>query len=261
MSLFVRRAVQSLGIPTKVVSWLHQFVENYQRAGFGGYDALQMADAHLAISEEIRQSVEKNIANAPVYRVYNPVVFPCDTKCMETGTGLSHKLLFVGRISAEKNIPLLVRSIAMLDQWKLYIVGDAEQDKQKQDILSLIEKHNVSDRVKLLGWKDDPWECVDDIDALVMASRYEAFPLVMIEANARGIPVISTKVNGATEYIRDGVNGFLYDLDDAQGLAHILREISLRGYVVPDRKNCKEMAKPYEKNRAFYHMYKILRNI
>ena len=66
-----------------------------------------------------------------------------------------------------------------------------------------------------MGWKDTPWTYISDISSLILSSSYEGFPLVCLEALANGIPVLSTAVNGVTDIIKQGYNGYIYsDLDE-----------------------------------------------
>ena len=70
---------------------------------------------------------------------------------------------------------------------------------------------NLNNQITFTGWKDNPWDYVQSPAALILASEYEGFSLVCYEALASGIPVISTKVDGVTDIICNGVNGYLYD--------------------------------------------------
>ena len=59
----------------------------------------------------------------------------------------------------------------------------------------------------------------------VMTSYYEGMPNALIEAMCMGLPVISTKVSGASDVIKSGENGILVDIDDVDALADALRKV------------------------------------
>jgi UDP-D-galactose:(glucosyl)LPS alpha-1,6-D-galactosyltransferase len=94
------------------------------------------------------------------------------------------------------------------------------------------------------------WENYDDVTALVVASDYEGFCLVAVEALARGIPVISTPVDGITEYVKPGVNGYFYEKGSSEGLAEVLNAVSAG--ILPDIQPsvCAESVAGYEKEKV-----------
>ena len=69
------------------------------------------------------------------------------------------------------------------------------------------------------------FERIYQSELFVMTSEYEGMPNALIEAMCLGLPVISTKVSGATDIIEDGVNGFLVDCRDEVALERIIRNV------------------------------------
>lgn len=246
----VRAAV---GGKFSIVSWLHAGVKWYERAGYGGIEQMADADAHFAISEEIEQQLKKHFVPSLVHRVYNPVELPqvAEEQGRDTKKTLSYQLLFVGRFSPEKNIELLLQAIAGMKKWVLHLAGDGPE---KENLLQIAENLEITKRVIWHGWQINPWECVPETDALVMASHYEGFGLTVLEAMGRGIPAITTKVGVATEVIQNGVTGYLYEGRSADELIEILHQIDKQGYVVQKPSLCAESAKLYEKTRVFKDM-------
>lgn len=115
--------------------------------------------------------------------------------------------LFVGRLTEEKGI------LDLLKYWRnikypLVIVGLDIHD---------LSRDNHNPYVEFVGLKtrDEVQNYFNSASFLVAPSRwYEGFPLSIIEAMSQSIPVLSTNLGARAELIRDGVNGFLYDLDD-----------------------------------------------
>jgi UDP-D-galactose:(glucosyl)LPS alpha-1,6-D-galactosyltransferase len=229
----------------KVVSWLHSPLERYEAAGYGGYAYLAMADMHFAISRQIADGIRNNLPGSSVIEVHNPVKFPkcaaihqrnsetylendesTDTNERNTPDVRKHTLLFVGRISEEKRLDIIIRALAKAnDTWELRIVGTGGEGYTDK-LCELARQEGVYNNIKWLGWKENPWDFAENVDALVMASDYEGFPLTAIEALAHGIPVIATPVSGIVELIKPGVNGYLFPNGDDSALAKILQAIS-----------------------------------
>ena len=131
------------------------------------------------------------------------------------------RVLAVGRLSSEKNFASLVRAYSHVAKsfpdWQLDIYGDGPESRS---ILSEIESHGLSDVVHLKG--NNP--CVDkemlSSSIFVASSRYEGFSLVIIEAMACGLPVVSYSCPyGPREIIHEGNNGFLVPVNDEKLLA------------------------------------------
>ena len=116
-----------------------------------------------------------------------------------------NRVLFVGRLNEQKNIPLLLESIHNTDI-TLDIVGDGEL---KDSLNKLVLKKNV--KVNFLGRmsNDRMPELYNSYTVYVLCSHYEGNPKTLLEAMACGCAVIGTDVPGIKEIIRHGVNGFL----------------------------------------------------
>jgi UDP-D-galactose:(glucosyl)LPS alpha-1,6-D-galactosyltransferase len=232
---------------TKVISWLHAPVETYKQYGTGGIECLSFADSVFVLTNKARNQILSAIPNANVEIVANPVDMS-GVKPAGQWSRAGRKLKFVGRLSYEKRLDVVIRALALTGEcWTLDIVGTGdEQESWKK----LAETVGVADLITWEGWKDNPWENYDDVTALVMASDYEGFPLVALEALARGIPVISTPVEGIAECIKPGVNGYLYEKGSSEGLAEILDAVDAG--ILPDIQPsvCVQSVAGYEKEKV-----------
>lgn len=211
----------------KVISWLHAPVERYVQAGYGGYESLEFADAHFAISDLIYQEIRKNCKKRLLYRVNNPVEM--SQYSVRTTKNIDKKekqCFFVGRISKEKRLEIIIRALSKVKNlWKLHIIGTGEEE-YVNSLKELANREGVSEDIVWYGWKGNPWFYTENADALIIASEYEGFPMVAIEAQANGIPVISTPVSGIIELIKPGINGYLFPFGDYEALAEILKTVS-----------------------------------
>ncbi len=88
-----------------------------------------------------------------------------------------------------------------------------------------IAEYGLQESVRILGHRADVISIMKAANALILASRWEGFPNVILEAQAAGLPVIATSVDGCTEQITDRQTGRLFEPGSVQQLAEILSEL------------------------------------
>ena len=247
MVMAARLAVQNLGLSIRIASWMHAPLSRYKAAGYGDEMQLKYADIHFAISQTIADEISSLLPNAYIYRVNNPY----DRKQVrDIPRGDERTILFVGRLSEEKNIPLLLSALqrSVNDGWRLVIIGDGpEMDNLKEDVT----KMGLQERVTFLGWQERPWFAVKEAALLVVSSLYEGGSLVALEALACGIPVAGTPVGYLPEIISPGVNGWLFENGDTDTLVQILHYIATGSLIIPSPDTCKQSVSMFEKEKAF----------
>lgn len=122
----------------------------------------------------------------------------------------------------QKDHETVIKAVEMLsDEYELWLVGDGEC---RVRIESLIAEHNVQDRVRLLGLRNDVPSILKASDIVVMSSFWEGFGLAAVEAMAAGKPVVASAVEGLDEVV-DGA-GQLFPCGDSEELVCILEKIS-----------------------------------
>src|SRR5262249_23630474 len=116
----------------------------------------------------------------------------------------------------------LASSLWMNRPWRLALYGSGPM---KNIIERLIKRFALNDRVTLAGYVSR----VEDIWAknhvLVMPSRSEGLPLVMVEAMLCGRPVVATDVAGHSEIVEDDVSGFLADAPTVTSVGRTLERL------------------------------------
>lgn len=120
--------------------------------------------------------------------------------------------LFVGRLSVEKGIDVLLQALDTMSSMRLRIVGDGP----------LTEDVRRCRHMEFLGWKNntDVYSLMQSASYLVLPSTwYEGFPRTIAEAYACGLPVIGTRLGPMPEIIEHGVTGLLFEPGSAQDLA------------------------------------------
>lgn len=128
----------------------------------------------------------------------------------------------IGRLDAMKGHDLLLRAIASVDGVQLVILGEGEE---RAALEQLAVDLGISDRVKLLGWVENPRAYLPKFDLVAQPSRSEGFPLAIVEAMLAARPVVATRVGSVAEAVIDGETGFLVDKNDIAGLAGALRKL------------------------------------
>jgi glycosyltransferase involved in cell wall biosynthesis len=96
------------------------------------------------------------------------------------------------------------------------MVGDGP-DRPKAEWLA--RTHGVADDVIFVGKQNEMSQFLAVSDVLLLPSDLESFGLVALEAMACEVPVIATRVGGIPDVVRDGVDGFLYDVGDIHSMA------------------------------------------
>ena len=129
-------------------------------------------------------------------------------KRAEPEAGRRFRLLFVGRLAVQKNVPLLLNAVAGMSQpVDVRIVGDGEDRPMLEDMVRDLGLDNV----RLVGAKVGA-DLVDQYrwaDAFVLTSKKESTGLVLLEAMAAGLPVVATNVVGVRDTVGD--DGLLVD--------------------------------------------------
>lgn len=122
-----------------------------------------------------------------------------------------HKIVTItGRLTSEKGHDYLLEAIKLvagkIPDVRLLIAGEGPE---RPDLEMLARKYGITQNVVFLGLRDDVKHILAISDLFVLASRYEGFGLVLLEAMAMRVPVIAAGVGGVPEIIDDGVTGIL----------------------------------------------------
>jgi len=139
-------------------------------------------------------------------------------------------ILCVGRLSEQKAPLSVVEAFDVMrrldpenfSRRKLIFVGDGPL---RSTLENEIRTRQLNAQVQMLGWRTDIASIMKSSTVLVLASKWEGLPNVVLEAQAAGLPVIASAVDGCTELIEDGKTGRLFSPDDPQKMASVLLEL------------------------------------
>jgi glycosyltransferase involved in cell wall biosynthesis len=132
------------------------------------------------------------------------------------------QLLYVGRLAANKGLPILLQSIASLQsshpEITLTVVGDGEE-RAILEQMSL--QLGLQKRVKFVGYKSqaEVRQYLQQTEIFVLPSFAEGIPVVLMEAMAARVPVVATQIAGVSELVEDGISGYLIPPGDPISLA------------------------------------------
>lgn len=219
----------------KTVREFH-FLKDYRRRQAKGLFAKAMAyigdfydfqikikayDRIVVLTEEDLQTNWKGYDNVSVI----------PNACTADGTEVSQlnnsRIISVGRLEYQKNFSSLIRSFAKISNkfpnWTLEIVGEGSQRKLLTD---LIAELGLQERVMLSGYSDNVPEKMRNSTIFAMTSVFEGFGMVIVEAMACGLPVVSYACPcGPKDIINDGIDGFLVDVDDEEALSNRIAQL------------------------------------
>ena len=212
---------------------------------FGSYTrwALRRATVPVCVSEFLK----KKYGNDKTAVLNECVVSDADLAPAEDRSG-PPTVLYVGRLSHEKGVDILIRAFAQMKATsaRLVIVGGGVQEQRLRDLarsLGVMERvvfaGVVADRTQLAEWYRSS-------TVFVLPSRSEGLGCVLLESMAAGTPIVASNVGGIPDLVRNGDNGLLVPADDTESLALAIdrllsdatlrREFAIRGTAVASTK-------------------------
>ena len=138
------------------------------------------------------------------------------------------RLLSIGRLCEQKGQMLLIEALGRLKrdgcEAELVLIGDGEL---RVEVERTIAEQGLTAQVHMRGWVDGHRirQALDDACAVVLPSFAEGLPVVIMEAFARGRPVLSTYVAGIPELVLPGKNGWLVPAGSVEALVEALRQM------------------------------------
>jgi len=216
--------VASLIKKTPIVITWQQYFGDYLTGYFGRtkgtlarileFFSTKLTKNNLAVSSFVASELRRRgIKKENIKIIYNGT----DIKLINTIKNQEklYDLIFVGRLNYQKNLPLLVESVKILKKdfpnIKIAIVGKGEE---KEKLEGLIKNYGLSENFKFFGEikeKEKLFSILKSAKIFVLPSILEGFPLTIVEANACGLPIVTTKTkhNNVAEYLKENENGFL----------------------------------------------------
>lgn len=185
-----------------------------------------MANLIVALTERDAEDWRRFLRpRCPVLAIPNPVPeLPAVPAALE-----AKRILAAGRLDGQKHFDLLIEAFALaaptLPGWSLRIRGAGGDEIALKDLAARL---SLDDRVEILPPTGDMAGEYREASIFALSSRFEGFPMVLLEAKAAGLPCVSVDCpNGPRELIRDGVDGYLVPIDDAQAMALAIQRMAV----------------------------------
>ena len=162
----------------------------------------ELCDGVVTLSECDREYTEAFSNN--VAFINNPVFV--DPMVTENSEYLPNVIVWVGRISPEKNPLDIIRMMSLLikkvPEAKLYMVGTGDQ-KLMSEMSALIENMGLAENIKTVGFDLDVGKYYSKASVMILSSKYEGFPLTLCEAKAYALPIVMYDLPWLT-FVQDG---------------------------------------------------------
>lgn len=204
--------------PYKTVYWEHfnVSVEKNPMRKLARRLASEYGDMIVTLTEQDAETYRRQFGAKRVTCIPNPVSFEVPPY-KYSGNRLA---LAVGRLTEQKGFDLLLEAwhdIPDKAGWCLHIVG---KGKQKAKLEAIIAAYGLSDSVSIFPPTDDVRGLLSEAGLYVLSSRFEGLPLVLIEAQAMGLPAVSFDCpTGPSEIIVNGETGLLVENGNVKALS------------------------------------------
>lgn len=199
-------------------------------AAYNRYDKI------FCVSETAAQGFNQAFISVgtPVSVLYNPIDAQVIQDMAVEGNDVNKKvirLVTVGRLEYQKGYDRLVQVVNRLVKdgigLELWILGVGSQEAGLKEYL---QKHELGDYVKLMGFHSNPYKYIVQGDLFVCSSRSEGYSTAVTEALILGLPVITTDCSGMAELLKDGECGVITKNDDEAlywGLKELITDATL----------------------------------
>lgn len=190
--------------------------------------------AHVVVqTQQIKKFFNKSIQNMTTV-IYNPVnekVFKLQPSKKE------NRIISVGRLYPQKDQKTMIEAFAKVSErhpdWKLVIFGEGpERDSLERMIKDYSQsssarqsRFKIQDKVVLPGRSENIIDELNKSKIFCLSSIYEGMSNALVEAICVGLPIVTTKVSGTEELIKNGENGFIVNIGDKESMAKALTKI------------------------------------
>jgi len=206
------------------LGFINKTTHGYKLASLGKLKQLQklnrQLDAFIVASNYMKDHLKLHDFNEEKI-IINPLyVNENNTYKKDVNFTKSKTLLYVGQILMGKGIDILLKAMTNIDKnYKLKIIGEGSQNELFK---KYAKKLQLEDRVEFIGSvkHEELVKYYQEAYCLIVPSRTpETFNLTGVEALKAGLPVIAADVGGITEWLKDGINGLLFDSNNASDLS------------------------------------------
>lgn len=234
MLLAIYTTYAKMGTNCKLISWEH-FNYHYTIKEKKRVRALKLAKKYadkiivLTYYDYYSHITEGAVKEEQIQFIYNPTPLSIEEHKFHD----NNLVLCVGRLTHQKGFDLMIKAWEQVEKniknWTLAIVGSGEDEIMLKDLANSLKLNNVV----FISRTPNVSEWYEKASIYAMSSRYEGFPMVLLEAKSKGLPIVSFDCKtGPSELVRDTIDGLLAkdgDIDDLSSkLLFLMRQKKLR---------------------------------
>lgn len=215
---------------SKTMGWQHNSYDAYLKTKgeyFWNQDTLfneyiPKLDRYIVLTEyDKKMFLKYNNIKSDV--IYNPKSFTSTSK-----SKLEKKqFMAAGRFTYQKGFDLLIESFREFadfnNEWNLIIIGDGEE---KENIQKLINKYNLNDRIIMHSFTENIEKFFLESSALLLSSRWEGMPMIVLESLEMGVPIISYDITAIQPLIENRKEGIIVEKYNTKKFAEAMNEIT-----------------------------------
>ncbi|MGN8844459.1 glycosyltransferase family 4 protein [Niallia sp. HCP3S3_B10] len=221
---------------TKLICWEHSnfYVttdNSFQR--FTRKVGARFSDLVLTLTKKDMENYKENLVLNNIDYIYNPIDQYLQRDELNYNIN-SKKIISVGRLTYQKNfidaVEVASEVLKKYPGWEWHIYGDGEL---KERISNEVKKHELQNKLILMGQSDNLYSKYPDYSILVMTSLYEGFPMTLLEGLANKLPLVSYDIlTGPSEIIINNENGYLIEPGNknmmVEKVSNLIEDIELR---------------------------------
>lgn len=178
---------------------------------------------HLVVQTSEIKKYYPGFIQKKISVIFNPVderVFGLQTEIKEK------RIISVGRLYLQKNQKMMIDAFSRIapdyPDWKLIIFGEGPL---RETLEAQIHKLKIQDKVQLPGRSENVLDELNKSEVFCFSSDYEGMSNAIVEAFCIGLPIVSTKVSGTEDFIKNGENGILINIGKTDEMEAALRKI------------------------------------
>lgn len=223
----------------KKILWVHNEYEQLSYCAEFDRNYFRKADSIVTISDVCGDSLKKvfpelsnrirvipNLSLAKLIKTQATEFYPAEYESRE------NIVVSIGRLDRQKAFDLAIEAVSILRNRNVnlswFILGEGEE---RESLQKTIDNNGLSDDIKLIGIRKNPYPYIKYADVFVQTSRFEGKSIVLDEAKILAKPIVTTNYPSVIDSIHSGVNGLVVGIsseDIANGIEQLLTDSSLR---------------------------------
>jgi glycosyltransferase involved in cell wall biosynthesis len=179
-------------------------------------------DRHIGVGVRTSREIEQlvGLPRGSVLTIHNGV--PDEEHGIAARPAPGPLIGAIGRLEPQKGYDVLIRALGDVAHATLVVVGGGSERAALEELAARL---GVANRVIWVGWSDEPRSYLGAFDVFAFPSRFEGFPLAVLEALLARVAVVATDVGSTPEAILDGKTGLLVPAEDPAALARTIERL------------------------------------